>query len=260
VTHIEKSEFTFGRSLNLGCAFANGDILVFLSGHCVPVGERWLTALLEPLLRRTCSYCYGRQIGYGPTKFSEHRVFLKYYPAHDLLPQQGFFANNANAAILKETWRKHQFDEELTGLEDMDLAKRLVADGHLIGYASRASVYHIHDETWAQVKNRYEREGIALVGIMPEAALSLLDFIKVTFRSVSKDSYAALRSGRFLKSAVSILVFRTLQYWGSYCGTRLARQIAAAKRKSYFYPDRHFEKPLETKDESSRTVADESPQ
>ena len=33
ITHIKKSEFTFGKSLNMGCDFANGDFLVFVSGY-----------------------------------------------------------------------------------------------------------------------------------------------------------------------------------------------------------------------------------
>ncbi len=36
VTHIKKSDFTFGRSLNIGCEFAKGELLVFVSGHCIP--------------------------------------------------------------------------------------------------------------------------------------------------------------------------------------------------------------------------------
>ncbi len=264
ITHIAQDDFTFGRSLNQGCDFADGDILVFLSGHCIPCDHNWLQELIAPIRSGICEYCYGRQIGSGPTKFSENRVFLKYYPLHSLLPQEGFFANNANAALLKETWEEFQFDESLTGLEDMHLAKRLVGQDKHIGYASGSSVYHIHDESWSQVRNRYEREGIALADIMPEASLSFIDFITVTARSIAKDSYAALRQQVFMRNVTSIFLFRTLQYWGSYRGTRIARLIASSKRKSYFYPDRHFEKPKEKAKEdvngSSRAASYESAQ
>lgn len=36
IVTISKTEFSFGRSLNRGCEAATGDILVFISGHCVP--------------------------------------------------------------------------------------------------------------------------------------------------------------------------------------------------------------------------------
>ena len=41
VVHIAKNDFTFGKSLNVGCEAARGDVLVFVSGHCVPTDETW---------------------------------------------------------------------------------------------------------------------------------------------------------------------------------------------------------------------------
>ncbi len=243
ITHIRKEEFSFGRSLNRGCEFARGDILVFVSGHCIPVDEHWLRALIAPLREGVASYSYGRQLGSGTTKFSERRVFLKYFPPQSLSPQPGFFVNNANSAIMREAWERYRFDEALTGLEDMELGKRLVNDGGSIAYAADATVYHIHDERWGQVRNRYEREGMALARIMPEAGMNLLEFVECTARSVAKDAYAALRQGCLIDNLTSIICFRTMQYWGSYRGTRLARALAKANRRSYFYPDKHFEKP-----------------
>ncbi len=260
ITHIAKEEFSFGRSLNMGCDFSDGEILVFISGHCVPRDENWLSRLVKPLMDGVCVYSYGRQHGWGPTKFSESRVFLKYYSTKSLLPQSGFFANNANAALLRTTWERFGFDENLTGLEDMHLAKRLVSNGDKIGYVAEAGVFHIHDETWKQVLNRYEREAAALTEIMPESGLSFFDFIECTFRSIAKDCYAASRQSVLLENLKDILVFRTLQYWGSYRGTRFARMVAAMRRKTYFHPDKHFEKQDFQPYESHRTAAHESPQ
>jgi rhamnosyltransferase len=260
ITHIPKEDFSFGRSLNIGCRFSGGEILVFVSGHCIPCDENWLAQLVTPLINGTCVYTYGRQLGTESTRFSESRVFLKYYSTANLLPQSGFFANNANAAILRDYWEKYQFDETLTGLEDMHLAKRLVAAGCRIGYVADAPVYHIHDETWAQVLNRFEREGAALTEIMPESGLSFLDFVECTVRSIAKDSYAAIRQRVLLKNLFEILVFRTLQYWGSYRGTRFARMVAAMRRKTYFHPDKHFERQGTPFHEGHRTASHESPQ
>ena len=260
ISHISQAEFSFGRSLNQGCNLAQGQLLVFVSGHCVPTDEFWLAKLVTPLIDRKCSYAYGRQIGRTPTKFSESRVFLKYFPETSFLPQDGFFANNANASISKAVWQAHGFDESLTGLEDMHLAKRLVGAGHQIGYVADACVNHIHDESWKQVRNRFEREGAALAEIMPETGLSFIDFIECTVRSIAKDYYAAARQRVLVKHGLSIALFRTLQYWGSYRGTRFARIVATMRRKAYFHPDRHFAKPSEKNHEDNRLAADESSQ
>ena len=65
ITHIRREEFSFGRSLNRGCEAASGDILVFISGHCVPTDEHWLQRLCQPIGDGLATYCYGRQGG-GP--------------------------------------------------------------------------------------------------------------------------------------------------------------------------------------------------
>ena len=260
ITHIEKSEFSFGRSLNVGCDFAEGDILVFVSGHCVPCDARWLANLIRPLTEGACSYSYGCKRGYGPTKFSETQVFLKYYPAFSMVPQSSFYANNANAAIPRDLWQQYRFDEALTGLEDMHLAKRMVSAGHQIGYVADAGVYHIHDESWRQVRNRFEREGAALTEIMPESGLSLVDFVDCTVRSICRDFIAATRQGALRSNALDICMFRTLQYWGSYRGTRFARMVASMRRKTYFHPDKHFERQGTPNNESHRADPDEGAQ
>jgi glycosyltransferase involved in cell wall biosynthesis len=195
ITTIDQSEFTFGRSLNRGCDFAQGDYLVFLSGHCIPAKADWLAELLGPLRQGMADYVYGRQIGRDTTKFSEDMLFRKYYPAESRIPQQGYFCNNANAAVTRLAWGRYQFNEELTGLEDMYLAKQIVADGGHVAYVAEAPVHHIHDETWTQVCIRYEREALALRNILPEVHFSLVDFARCYLSGVATDIAAARREG-----------------------------------------------------------------
>jgi len=130
---IGKDDFTFGRSLNVGCAAATGQYLAFVSGHCVPTTDTWLANLIKPLHDDICVYAYGRQVGNGDSKFSERQLFKKYFPEVSSMPQQGFFCNNANAALRREVWEAHRFNEDLPGLEDMELGKRLVERGLKLG-------------------------------------------------------------------------------------------------------------------------------
>ena len=104
ITTITKQEFSFGRSLNRGCEAAQGDIFIFVSGHCIPVDRHWLQSLCQPIANGEVSYTYGRQVGDDDSNFSERRIFAKYYPEADQIPQEGFFCNNANAALLRKTW------------------------------------------------------------------------------------------------------------------------------------------------------------
>jgi rhamnosyltransferase len=236
VLHVAKEEFSFGRSLNHGCDAAEGDLLVFVSGHCVPTNADWLLQLVNPLRDGSSSYVYGRQIGNGASRFSERQLFRKYFPEVSAVPQEGFFCNNANAAIIRGAWHSHRFDEELTGLEDMELAKRLVAAGSKIGYVAEAPVYHLHDESWAKVRSRYEREALALQRIMPQVHVSFVDFIRYFISGVLLDSGAALQERVLIKTIPEILLFRLMQFWGAHRGNHEHRKLSREMKERYFYP------------------------
>lgn len=235
ITHIDKSEFSFGRSLNRGCDAARGDYLVFISGHCVPTGEHWLEALCRPLIDGRVAYTYGQQRGGAHTQFSEGRIFAKYFPAASAIPQEGFFCNNANSAMTRTAWAAHRFDEDLTGLEDMAMAKALMQTGARIGYVADAAVYHHHAESWAQIRRRFEREAIALQSIMPEVHLSRFDLVRYIVSSVRMDWGRAIRERQF-SAFGPILKYRIAQFTGSYRGNNDHRKLSQARKDRFFYP------------------------
>jgi rhamnosyltransferase len=236
IRKIAKSDFTFGRSLNYGCEAARGEILVFISGHCIPCHEDWLQELVRPILDEVAAYSYGKQVGNSDSKFSECQLLKKYFPDASKVPQQDFFVNNANSALAKAVWDQHRFDESLTGLEDMDLGKRLTAAGHKMAYVASAGVYHLHDESWRQVKRRYEREAIALQKILPEVHLSFGDFLRFFVSSVLLDAGVALQERKLHKVACEIVLFRFMQFWGAYRGNHIHRQLSREAKFRYFYP------------------------
>ena len=237
IIHIEKDIFTFGRSLNLGCAAGQGELIVILSAHCIPTNQYWLQNLIRPFHDKSVAYIYGRQIARsGVNKISEKWVFEKYYPNNDIdktsLP---FFCNNANAVIKREVWKKYKFDESLTGLEDMEIAKRLCADNYKIGYAHESIVEHIHEESWLQIKTRYEREAVALASIAPELSLNFFEGTRLFCRAINSD----LKNTRnkALRDISSIILFRFNQFYGSYVGSLSSKKRIARMKKHYFYPN-----------------------
>lgn len=236
ITSIQKEDFTFGRSLNQGCDFADGDFLVFVSGHCIPKNSQWLEELVRPLYEGKAAYSYGKQEGKFTTKFSESCHFKKFFPEYSMIPQKGFFCNNANAAVLRSAWKEYQFDEDLTGLEDMHLAKRLVNDGLSIAYVATSVVFHIHDESWRQVKTRYEREAYALKEIMPEVHFNYWDFIKYFFVAVKNDLKEAKKENMLLSNLAEIITFRFMMYLGTYKGNHVTRALSSRTKFHYFYP------------------------
>ncbi len=236
ITHITREEFSFGRSLNRGCEVARGEILVLISGHCIPTDDQWLKSLCAPVAERHVDYSYGRQIGGPDSHFSECRIFNKYYPPDSRIPQQGFFCNNANSALARRAWERYRFNEDVTGLEDMELAQRMVREGGRIGYVAEACVYHHHAESWKQVERRFEREALALQGIMPQIHVRRRDAVRYITTSIWLDCRHALRDRVLAKNLLAIALYRFWQYVGSFRGNREHRRLSQAQKDKYFYP------------------------
>ena len=208
--------------------------MVLLSAHCIPCDENWLQALVNPLLEKTSEYSYGRQIPRdGVSKFSEGMVLRKYYPEQASNPQAGYFCNNATSAILRATWQRLRFDEKLTGLEDMELAKRLVDGGGTVSYVASSVVEHIHEESWSRIKIRYEREAAALVDIEPNLNLSISQAIKLFCLSTLNDFNAMDK--KFSLLIFEIISYRACQYYGSFVGSRASKLRISRMRHEYFY-------------------------
>lgn len=238
IEQIPRESFSFGNSLNQGCARSRGDVLVFVSGHCVPCDSNWLAELVQPIRENRAHYVYGRQLPGPETRFSEAQLFARQYPEDSDIPQKGIFCNNANAALRRDVWEKFSFSSDCLGLEDMELAKRIISAGHAIGYQASARVFHHHDERWKEVRWRFEREALALQDIMPDVHIGPLDFARYFVSAVLHDLAEARAQGRAIRSLGEIGCFRWQQYLGSYRGNHKQRVLSRHNKDQYFYPKR----------------------
>lgn len=236
ILSIRREEFSFGKSLNMGCEAAKGDVLVFVSGHCVPFDANWLWNLVRPMHDQKVAITYGRQIGGPGTRFSEHSIFEKYFPPHAMATQSPYFCNNANAALRRTCWEQRPFDETLTGLEDMHLAKQMVQSGWEVRYCPDAIVYHHHQERWRQVLRRYKREAIALQKVMPEVHVYWHDAFRYFVAGVLQDFSRALSHRCLWVRMGEILTFRFCQYFGAWRGNHVHRRLSRHEKEKYFFP------------------------
>jgi hypothetical protein len=160
----------------------------------------------------------------------------RWFPAHSVARQDHPFANNANAAIRRSVWQEQPYDEELTGLEDVDWAKRAIERGHLIAYVATAPVVHAHDETWAEVVNRYRREAIAHKRIYRDQDMSAFEAVRLATVNIASDYAHALRDGVLVGNLLAIPVFRTAQFLGTYRGFGQHGETPAVLRRIFYYP------------------------
>jgi glycosyltransferase involved in cell wall biosynthesis len=235
VVSIPADEFTFGRSLNLGIRAAAHQLVVIASAHVYPVYPDWLETLLRPFEDQRVALTYGKQRAPESAKYSERQIFHRWYPEASRPWQETAFCNNANAAIRKNLWAEHPYDESLTGLEDLAWAKWAKEQGYAVAYVAEAEIVHVHHETPRAVYNRYRREAMALRRIYPEAHFSFYDFLRLTATNILSDLWHAAKDGVLIKNLPSIVWFRFLQFHGTRMGHRETSLITPQLRETFYY-------------------------
>jgi glycosyltransferase involved in cell wall biosynthesis len=251
VVSIRPQEFSFGRSLNVGCRAAAADVIAICSAHTYPVYTDWLEQLLAPFADPQVALAYGKQRGHEQAKYAEQQVFAHWFPNQSNWFQTHPFCNNANAAIRRSLWQQWPYNEELTGLEDLDWAHQIIAQGYRLAYVAEAEVVHVHSETWRQVYNRYRREAIAFKRVFPQEKFYLWDFVRLFVTNVFSDYYHALRDGVLHRHVWPIPLFRLMQFWGTYRGYAHRGPITGPLRQTFYYP-RALARPVTQMDAARR--------
>lgn len=237
VLQIESRDFTFGYSLNVGIKNSRGRFLVLVSAHTKPVNRDWLGCLIEPLRDEKTAMVYGRQYGSDSSKFSELQDFRRIFGAERrTLTPPHFFANNANSALKRQLWKSHPFDEGLPGLEDIQWAKHWMEKEFGVVYEPRAAIYHIHEETWPQIRHRFFREAVAAhqIGLRTRA-----DVLRVVLGEsgyfLEDILHSLLRSGNW-KQLAEVALFRFNKTVGTIQGIvdGAPMQNPAAREKIYY--------------------------
>lgn len=236
IEHIAREDFSFGRSLNLGCRAARGEFLVLASAHVYPLYRDWLEKLVAPFADPSVALVYGQQRGDDRSKYAEQQLFEKLYPDGPARLTDGYFCNNANAAVRRALWLELPYDESLTGLEDLAWAKAMVGRGHRVCYQGEASVVHVHQERWRQVMNRYRREAIALKRIAPEEDFAFGDFLSCLARNVWSDLRHARREARLGEVWREVFLFRLMQFWGTWRGFADGAAVSDSLKHTFYYP------------------------
>lgn len=249
--NILPEDFSFGRSLNMGCEAASADFIIFASAHVYPVFKNWVEKMLIPFSDDKIALVYGKQSGSDVTKFSEHQIFAQWFGETSNYSQSHPFCNNANAAIRRSIWEKIHYDETLSGLEDLGWAVKASELGYRIVYNAEAEVHHVHNETWSRVYQRYRREAISMKQICPSERFNLWDFFRLFSGNVASDFYHAWHEGVLGKNILSIFLFRLMQFWGTFRGFCQQGPISGELRQKFYYPQELSRKAKPTNSGSS---------
>jgi rhamnosyltransferase len=236
ILSIAPGLFSFGHALNVGIAASTAEIAIFASAHVYPVYDNWIEQLIAPFDDEHVALAYGRQQTPPGGRFSEQRLLSQWFPAQSARRQRHPFCNNANAAIRRSVWEQRPYDEQLTGLEDLDWAKHAMEAGHSIAYVAEAPVIHVHEESFKQVINRYRREAIAHKDIYNDQEMGMATAARLAAINIFGDYREALHEERLQKNAVDIPRFRLAQFIGTYRGFSQSGPVTDVLKRRFYYP------------------------
>jgi len=141
---INIDEFYPGKAINLGIENSSGDIIVCLSGHCIPKDNHWLDKLICDLNDPKIAGVYGKQEPLTFTPDSDKRDLIITFGLDKRIQKKDPFFHNANSAFTRDIWQKYPFDNKVTNIEDRLWGKKVIDQGYHIIYEPEASVYHHH--------------------------------------------------------------------------------------------------------------------
>ena len=141
---IACEDFRPGLALNMGIRESKGEYIVCLSGHCIPVNEKWLSNLMGNFNDEEVAGAYGRQEPLAFTSDSDKRDLSIIFGLDRRTQKKDSFFHNANSMLRRKLWEEHPFDETLSNIEDRVWAETVLHKGYKIVYEPRASVYHYH--------------------------------------------------------------------------------------------------------------------
>ena len=141
---IKIKKFFPGKAINDAIKVSSGKIIICLSAHCIPVNNYWLEKLISPLKNEKIAGVYGRQQPMPYSSIYDKRDLLLLFGLDRRVQTKDPFFHNANSAFLKKIWRKNNFDENTTNIEDRIWGSQVINQGFKILYEPKASVFHFH--------------------------------------------------------------------------------------------------------------------
>ncbi len=157
VLSISNRDFKYGRALNVGIDRARGELVAILSGHCIPVHDRWLSSMAAHFGEADVAGVYGRQIPLPDSDPFDKRDLWTTFGIERRVQRKDYFFHNANSMIRRATWEHARFDSDISGVEDRDWAKKILAQGCRIVYEPLAAVHHHHGIHQGRDQERAER-------------------------------------------------------------------------------------------------------
>jgi len=148
ILELPPGDFDYSKALNLGIEAVQGDLVVSLSAHAIPVDDHWLERLTSPFDDPRVAGASSRQVPWPDAPWQEvHRLKHQFDETRRVYGGGGgddIVFSNAASVVRRSVWLQQPFI--LPAVEDLDWANRVVAAGWTIIYEPGTAVYHSHYE------------------------------------------------------------------------------------------------------------------
>jgi len=140
------SSYFPGKCLNKYIEKVNSKYTVFLSAHCIPANQNWLSELFSCIENDPkVAAAYGRQIPTSKSDARDARDLLWTFGKEERMNKEDIFFHNANSIARTSLLKKYPFNEQLTNIEDRVWANKILSlKKFLIKYNPLSVVFHEH--------------------------------------------------------------------------------------------------------------------
>lgn len=146
IVNLPPGAFDYSKALNVGLEQVNGDLVVILSAHTIPVDDRWLERMTAPFEDQRVAGVSSRQVPWPDAPWQEVHRLAHQFPdsgrAYSRGSEQEIVFSNSASLVRRSVWREHPFTLPIS--EDLDWARRVVAEGWTVVYEPAAGAYHSH--------------------------------------------------------------------------------------------------------------------
>ncbi|MEI7910993.1 MAG: glycosyltransferase [Verrucomicrobiota bacterium] len=189
-----------GVVLNRGAREASHEWLVYLNADATPVGDNWLSELLQPCMDNPrLGAAFSRQIPRPDCKAVFAHDYDRCFGPKRESGQWGHFFSMVSSVTHRSVLEKHPIREDLQYAEDDEWTRRLAAAGYQIVYAGNSVVMHSHNYSLAQVRKRSRGDAlaVAMAGNAPAHGRNFLRQVALgAARDCARDVGWCLRHGR----------------------------------------------------------------
>jgi rhamnosyltransferase len=244
VASVPRATFNHGETRNAALRLARGEIAVLIVQDAVPVGSRWLSELIGPLLRdSTLAGTFSRQQAWpDASRLTAYYLARWVACAHEaktisplsheqfamMSPSERHAAcafDNVCSSIRLSVWRAHPFRATPIA-EDLEWAREVLTAGYRLAYVPSAVVWHSHERSIGYELRRTYRVhqrlqslfGLSTIPTLPALVRAVCSTVPLHLRLAAADPQQRMKAvcrGAGLAFAMPL---------GQYLGAKSVRQ------------------------------------